>query len=283
MEQAKSTAAGIFKVFSLQDRVAIVTGGGKGIGKGIALAFAQDGAKVVIAEKDDKAGKEAVKEIHDLGGKAIFVAVDVLDSKQVNELMAKTKAEFGKIDILVNNVGGTRNSPRKPLLGIEEDKWDMIIDLNLKTTFLCCQAVAKIMMEQKRGNIINIVSGAGLRPYPGQIVYGAAKAGAVNLTLSLAVQLAPYNIRVNAIAPGTVGTPGMTHLGDTDERARLRGVTLGRAGRPEDMGMAAIYLASEASDYVTGFVLAVNGGPALGGKMLEEAKDAWETTKKTVK
>jgi 3-oxoacyl-[acyl-carrier protein] reductase len=283
MEQAKSKAMSIFNVFSLQDRVAIVTGSGKGIGKGIATAFAQDGAKVVIAEMDKDAGKAAAKEINDLGGKALSMAVDVLNRKQVHELMAKTQAEFGRIDILVNNVGGTRNSPRKPLLMIEEDKWDMVIDLNLKTTFLCCQAVAKIMMEQKKGNIINIVSGAGLRPYPGQIVYGAAKAGVVNLTLSLAVQLAPYNIRVNAIAPGTVGTPGMTHLGDTDERTKKRGVPLGRAGRPEDMGMAAIFLASEAADYITGFILPVNGGPALGGKMLEEAKDAWETTKISVK
>jgi NAD(P)-dependent dehydrogenase (short-subunit alcohol dehydrogenase family) len=279
MDQVKATEAGILNVFSLRDRVAIVTGAGKGIGRGIALTFAQGGAAVVVAEIDGNAGKATAKEIIAVGGKALSLPVDVLDPRQINELIDKTKAEFGKIDILVNNVGGTRNSPRRPLLRIEEGQWDMVIDLNLKTTFLCCQAVAKVMMDQKRGNIVNIVSGAGLRPYPGQLAYGAAKAGVVNLTLSLAVQLSPYNIRVNAIAPGTIATPGMTHLGDTDERARRRGVPLRKAGRPEDIAMAAVFLASDASNYITGFVLPVSGGPSLGGKMLEEAQDAWETTK----
>jgi len=279
MKQAETRETGILDKFSLQDRVAIVTGGGKGIGKGIAQAFAQDGARVAIAEVDSDAGNAALEEIRGMGGKALFVQTDVLDSNQVDELVAKSMAEFGKIDILVNNVGGTRGTLRRPILGIDGETWDMIIDLNLRTTFLCCKAVTKIMMEQKRGNIINITSGAGLRPYPGQLPYGAAKAGVINFTLSLAVQLSSYNIRVNVIAPGSIATPGMTYLGDTDERARKRGVSLGRAGRPEDIAMAAIYLASDASAYVTGFVLPVNGGPNLGGKMLEEAQDAWEATK----
>ena len=261
--------------------MAIVTGAGKGIGKAIASAFARDGAKVVIAEMDAAAGKAAAREIHDQGGSAVALAVDVLNKKDVNELVAMTMSEFGRIDILVNNVGGTRSTPRKPLLGIEEEKWGMIVDLNLKSAFLCSQAVAKIMMEQKSGNIINITSGAGLRPYPGQLPYGAAKAGLVNFTLSLAVQLAPYNIRVNAIAAGTVATPGMAYLGNMEERARKKGVPLGRPGRPEDMAMAAIFLASDASAYTTGFVLPVLGGPQMGGKMLEAAQDEWQTTSKS--
>ncbi len=269
-------------MFSLRDRVAIVTGGGRGLGRAIASAFARDGARVVIAEIDGEAGKTTAQEIQSQGGTALALSVDVLKPKQVNELVDRTIAEFGRIDILVNNVGATRSTPRKPLLGIEEEKWDMIIDLNLKSAFLCCQGVAKIMMERKSGNIINITSGAGLRPYPGQLPYGAAKAGLVNFTLSLAVQLAPFNIRVNAIAAGTVGTPGMAYLGDMEERARKKGVPLGRAGRPEDMAMAAIFLSSGASSYITGFVLPVTGGPSLGGKMLEAAQDEWETTSKSV-
>ncbi|MFC1532236.1 SDR family NAD(P)-dependent oxidoreductase [Thermodesulfobacteriota bacterium] len=279
MDQMTRIDPEILENFSLQDRVAIVTGGGKGIGKGIAMAFAKDGANVVIAEIDSDACNAAVDEIRALGGTAIPVISDVLESRQVDELVATTLKTFGKIDILVNNVGATRSSPRKPLLGIEEDLWDFIVALNLKTSFLCCKAVAKVMVEQKSGNIINITSGAGMRPYPGQLPYGAAKSGVINFTQSLALQLSPYNIRVNAIAPGTVATPGMAYLGDTDERTKKRGVPLGRAGRPEDIGMGAIYLASDASAYVTGFVLPISGGPALGGKMLEEAQDAWETTK----
>jgi len=269
----------IINRFSLQDRVAIVTGSGKGIGKAIAQAFAQDGAKVVIAEMDREAGQTAAKEIKAEGGEALFIHSDVLDSGQVDRLMAETIQAFSRIDILVNNVGATRSSPRKPLLGITEERWDFIVDLNLKTAFLCSQAAARHMLEQKSGNIINITSGAGMRAYPGQIPYGAAKAGMINLTHTLAVHLAPDNIRVNAIAAGTIGTPGMVFLGDTDQRAKKRGVPLGRAGRPEDIAMAAIYLASDASAYVTGFVLPVAGGPPLGGKMLEEAEESWAKTK----
>lgn len=273
---------GVLQTFSLEDRVAIVTGGGRGIGKAIASAFSRDGAKVVLAEIDGEAGKTTVQEIRSQGGTALALPVDVLNPGAVNEMVARTTAEFGRIDILVNNVGATRSTPRKPLLGIEEEKWDMIVDLNLKSAFLCCRAVAKVMMDQKRGNMINITSGAGLRPYPGQLPYGAAKAGLVNFTLSLAVQLAPYNIRVNAIAAGTVGTPGMAYLGNMEERARKKGVPLGRPGRAEDMAMAAIYLASDASAYTTGFILPVTGGPSFGGKMLEAAQDEWETTSKSV-
>ena len=129
--------------------------------------------------------------------------------------------------------------------------------------------------------MINLASAAGLRPYPSLPPYGAAKAAIINFTQSMAVQLAPYHIRVNAIAAGTVGTPGMAYLGNMEERARKKGVPLGRAGQPEDMALAAIYLASDASSYTTGFVLPVTGGPSLGGKMLEAAQDEWETTSKS--
>lgn len=269
----------ILRRFALDDRTAVITGGGKGIGKAIALGFAQNGANVVVAEIDAEAGRSAVAQIQSDGGTGLAIPCDVLDKTQVSELMAETLGAFGRLDILVNNVGATRSTPRRPIFDIEEERWDFIVDLNLKTTFLCAQAAAKIMKAQNSGNIINITSGAGLRPYPGQLPYGAAKAGVVNFTQSLAVHLAAYNIRVNAIAPGTIVTPGMAYLGDMDERTRKRGVPLSRAGRAEDIAMAAIYLASDASNYTTGVTLPVAGGPYLGGIMMAEAEEGWQRTK----
>ncbi|MFC1914434.1 SDR family NAD(P)-dependent oxidoreductase [Chloroflexota bacterium] len=279
MEQSKEK--GILSKFSLEDRVAIVTGSGSGLGKGIALAFAQDGAHIVVAELDASKGKATAEEVRALGRKALPIATDVLDSEQVKVLVDKTVAEFGRIDILVNNVGGTP-AKRAPVVFMPEDVWDGILNLNLKGTFLCSRAVSRVMMDQGSGNIINISSRAGLMPFPSQAPYGVAKAGIVNFTGSLALQLAPYHIRVNAIAPTMVATRNTGHhryLGDMDERVQKRGVPLGRVGRVEDIALAAIYLASDASDYVTGITIPVMGGPYLGGKMLEEAQDTWQITK----
>jgi 3-oxoacyl-[acyl-carrier protein] reductase len=276
MEQSEPRRTEIFDKFSLQDRVAIVTGGGNGIGKAIAIAFAHIGAHVVIAEMDMAAAKTTVEEIHRGGRKALSLAIDVLDSNQVDELVDKTMSEFGRIDILVNNVGGTRKSRRLPITAMNEEVWDLIIALNLKSNFLCTKVVSKVMIEQKRGNIINISSNAGLRPYPSQPPYGAAKAAIFNFTQSMAVQLAPYNIRVNAIAPGTIVTASADYLGDRDERARKRGTLMGRAGRVEDNTPAAIYLASDASDYVTGVTIETTGGPPFSAFTLEEAEREWQ-------
>jgi len=283
MKQAETRETGILDKFSLQDRVAIVTGGGNGIGKSISIAFAQVGARVVVAEMDTAAGNATAEEIRALGGEAMPLAIDVLDSNQVDELVAKSMAEFGKIDILVNNVGGTRKSRRCPIIEMKEEVWDLILTLNLKSNFLCTRAVARVMIEQKSGNIINIASNAGLRPYPSQPPYGAAKAALINFTQSMAVQLAPYNIRVNAIAPGTVVTASADYLGDRDERARKRGTLMRRAGRVEDITPAAIYLASDASNYVTGVTIETTGGPPFSGFTLEEAEREWKMHMKSLK
>lgn len=273
----KMIDTGILNKFSLKNRVAIITGSGNGIGRSIALAFAQDGASVVCAEINSTAGDAIAKEIHALGGKALPLTVDVMDSKQVDELVNRTIKEFGRIDVLVNNVGGTGRSRRTPIIDMKEETWDLVIKLNLKSNFLCTRAVARVMMEQKRGNIINIASNSGLRPYPSLPPYGASKAAVVNFTMSMAIQLAPYNIRVNAIAPGTIVTASATYLGDRDERAKKRGTPLGKAGSPEDTAMAAIYLASDASRYVTGVTIEPTGGPPFGAFLLEEAEREWQS------
>jgi NAD(P)-dependent dehydrogenase (short-subunit alcohol dehydrogenase family) len=283
MRQEEMKDMGILNKFSLKDRVAIVTGSGSGLGKAISVGFARAGANIVVVEIKPEAGMATVEEIRALGRKALPLPIDVLDSKQVDEMVAKTMAEFGKMDILVNNVGGSLQSRRVPILELKEEVWDKIIAINLKSNFLCTKAVAKVMMEQKRGNIINLASVSGMRPYPSQPPYGASKAAVINFTQSMAVQLAPYNIRVNAIAPGTIATPTAAYLGDRDERARKRGTLMRRAGRIEDTVPAAIYLASDASSYVTGVTIEVQGGPPFSAFYLEEAEREWQLGLKSAK
>jgi len=276
-KQSQWEKKALFSKFSLEDRVAVVTGGGNGIGKGIALGFAGVGAHIVVAESVVDRGEAAAKEIRALGRKALPVVVDVTNGGKVKSMVDKVMSEFGRIDILVNVVGGSRGAKRAPIMDTEEEVWNLIIELNMKSTFLCSKLVSKVMVNQKSGNIINIVSGAGLRPYPGQLAYGAAKAGIVNFTQSLAVQLAPYNIRVNAIAPGITVTPGASYLGNPEERAmKVKGILWKRAGRVEDMAYAAIFLASDASEYITGHTIPVMGGPYQGLRMLEEAETDWK-------
>ena len=249
----------ILKKFALTDKVAIVTGGGKGIGRGIALGFAEVGANVVIADVDGAAAEATAAEIRDIGQRTLVMTADVRDSGQVAKVVEQTLQEFGRIDILLNNVGGTFIIPT---LEMSENAWDALLRVNLKTVFLCSKAVARSMMEQRKGNIINIVSIESHKASPGVAAYGAAKAGIVNLTQSLAGEWGPYNIRVNAIAPGFIVTPGGARTWKTPEREAeiLRAIPLKRTGQPEDIAGAAIYLASEASDYVSGQTIFVDGG-----------------------
>ena len=245
--------------FSLVDRVAVITGSGRGIGRGIALGFAEMGADIVVAEMDEETAQTTADEIREKGRKAEVVLADVRESGQVDNVVRQTVDRFGRIDILVNNAGGMF---RSEVAKISEKGWDAIIRANLKSTFLCSKAVSAVMMDMKtRGSIINIASVNALAGTPGSAAYAAAKAGIVNFTKSLAIELAPNGIRVNAIAPGVIATPG-TEQWMTPERdaALIQTIPLSRRGKPEDIAGAAIYLASDYADYVTGETILVDRG-----------------------
>jgi NAD(P)-dependent dehydrogenase (short-subunit alcohol dehydrogenase family) len=249
----------------LKDRVAIVTGGARGIGGGISLKFAEEGCKIAIADLREKEANETLEEVSKRGSEGIFVQCDHTDSKQVKNMVEKVIAKYGKIDILVNNAGGF--GAWTPLLDLTEEAWDKSINLNLKGVFLCCKAVAPYMMEKKYGKIINMSSLAALSAGPPNVQYSSSKGGVLSLTFDLSLQLAPYNINVNAIMPGIIHTAmwnGAVPKGaNVDEYLDMRAKTiipLHRVGTPADVAGVALFLASSLSDYVTGDRIIVGGG-----------------------
>jgi len=247
----------------LTGRTAIVTGSSQGIGRTIALAFGKAGANVALAARTKSKLEGVAGEIISGGGKALVIPTDVTNSSEVASMVKGTLDEFGRLDILVNNAGG--GGMFHPLSATTESGWDRMIKLNLTSVFLCCKAVAEIMVSQKRGTIVNIgsVAGLGSAAVIGGAAYGAAKAGIVNLTKTLAVELGSHNIRVNCIAPGIIENDLHARLREKwqAEITRMEKTSpLGRFGRGEDVAYAALYLASEASQFVTGAVLEVSGG-----------------------
>jgi len=247
---------------NLSGKVAIVTGGSQGIGKAISLALARCGTDVCIADIDPDLGKEVATEIKALGQKSTVLPVDVTDSGQVANMVEKGIETYGRIDILVNNAGGASGANFRlgRVLRIKERDWDETIAVNLKSVFLVTQAVAKTMLDQKKGCIINIASITGLFPFAGMPAYSAAKAAVINLTKSLAMEFAPH-IRVNAIAPGLIDTP-RTIKNRTPEQMKhlLSNILRGRTGKPEEVADLAVYLASDAAEWVTGSILEIHGG-----------------------
>lgn len=243
----------------LEGKTAIVTGAGSGIGKGIAKRFAKEGAKVIVSDIDTEGGKDVVNEIEDSDGEAIFVRTDVSESEDVNELVEETLEKYDEIDILVNNAGVYI---QKPITEMEIDEWDKVLDVNLKGDFLMIRSVAQEMIEEGEGNIINVSSIAGKVGYPNSAAYSASKGGIIAMTRALALELSPKGINVNAIAPGVIKT-AMTEdlLEDEDvSEQMLANTPIGRFGKPEDIASAAVYLASEESDFVTGETMFVEGG-----------------------
>ena len=246
----------------LDQKVAIVTGASRGIGKQIALTFASEGADVVIADVIDM--EATAQEIRDLGGGVIPVKVDVSKKAQVKNLVDTTIDNFKKIDILVNNAGVILNAP---LLEMSEEDWDTVQSVNLKGTFLCCQAAAKYMVERKYGKIINISSSAGVRMVvnSGLANYASSKAGVIQLTRVCAVELSPEGINVNAIAPGAFPSD-MHYARRTPEEVEELRETLGkrsligRIGTLEELANVALFLASDDSSYITGQVICADGG-----------------------
>lgn len=238
----------------LKGKVAVVTGARQGIGYGIAEALAKEGCNVVLGDIDLKGCEAAAKKIEKMKVKALAVRCDVSSKSDVDNMISSTVKKFGKVDILVNNAG---IFPFVNISEMKESDWDRVIGINLKGVFLCSQAAAKAM--KKGGKIISISSIASLIGFQGLTHYCASKGGINGFTRALALELAPRKINVNAVAPGAIDTPGAA----SDEKTRkqtIMGIPLGRTGRPEDIANAAVFLASEKSDYITGQVIVVDGG-----------------------
>jgi NAD(P)-dependent dehydrogenase (short-subunit alcohol dehydrogenase family) len=249
--------------FSLEGKVAVVIGASRGIGRAIALRFAQAGAKVVVSSRKLEGVQAVADEIEAAGGEALALQAHVGQPDDVAALAAQTVETFGRVDIAVNNAA--TNPHFGPLLSADEGQVEKTLDVNLKGVFRGCKAVAPHMETQGGGKIINIASVAGLRPGPGMGMYSISKAGVLMLTQVLARELGPANIQVNAIAPGVIKTRFSQVLWQTPEIAQpaLRGLPVGRFGEPEEVASLALYLASPASDYVTGSVFVIDGGQSV--------------------
>jgi 3-oxoacyl-[acyl-carrier protein] reductase len=245
----------------LTGKVALVTGGSRGIGRAICMELAREGAKVVVNYAGSApAAEEVVAAIRELGGEAIAVQGDVASFEDAEKMVAATVETFGAIDILVNNAGITRDNL---LIRMKEEDWDAVINTNLKGVFNCTKAVAKPMMKARKGRIINITSVVGQIGNPGQANYVSAKAGVIGLTKSNAKELAPRNITVNAIAPGYIETDMTDKLGEDVKSKLFEAIPLSRMGRPEDIANAVAFLASDKATYITGQVLNVDGGMVM--------------------
>jgi len=246
----------------LKDKVVIITGARRGMGKSHALAFAKEGSKVVVSDISLEDCQKVVKEIEEIKGEAIAVKCDVTKKEEVDEMVKKTIEKWGKIDILVNNAG---IADFKNFLELKEEDWDRTININLKGYFLVAQAVAKEMAKRKSGVIINIASvamgqvGVG---FPGLTHYCASKGGIVGMTEAMAIELAPFNIRVNTISPGVIETP-MVDPVKADEKTLeelLARIPMKRMGKPEEVSNLVLFLASDASSYMTGANVVIDGG-----------------------
>jgi 3-oxoacyl-[acyl-carrier protein] reductase len=245
----------------LKDKVAVVTGASRGIGRAIAERLASEGARVVVNHRASaEQAEEVVRAIREQGGDAVAMQADVSDFQQAQELMQAVTKEFGRIDVLVNNAGTTRDTL---LMLMKEDDWDLVIDTNLKSVFNCCKAVARGMVRQRSGRIINITSVAGLAGNPGQTNYAASKAGIVGFTKSLAKELGTRHITVNAVAPGFVPTALTNSLPEDLRQAAIEHTPLGRFGEPEEIAAAVAFFASDEAGFITGQVLSVDGGLAM--------------------
>jgi NAD(P)-dependent dehydrogenase (short-subunit alcohol dehydrogenase family) len=246
--------------FSLNGKVALVTGAKRGIGKGIALTFAEAGADIVVCGRTLSDLEKVADEIRALGRRAMAAKVDVTSKSDVQSLVDQIVTDFGTIDILVNNAVVYANGP---LIELAEEDWDNTINIGLKGYYLCCQAVAGVMIEKKRGCIINLGSTAGIRPTGKQGAYSVIKAGGMMMTKLLAAELAEYNIRVNALAPTVVKTPELMKMVGGNEdllKGFMTQLPLGRLTELNELTAGALYLASDAASYVSGHILIVDGG-----------------------
>lgn len=241
----------------LDGKVALITGGARGIGRTTALLFTQEGAKVAICDVDEAAGREAVQEIERSGGEALFAKADVSQMPDVEVMVERIKERWGKIDVLLNNAGITRDAQ---LLKMTEEEFDAVIAVNLKGTFNCTQAVAPIMIAQGSGRIINVSSVVGLYGNFGQTNYVATKAGIIGMTRVWARELGRKGICVNAVAPGFIATEMVSSIPQKVIEGMIAKVPLGRMGTPEEVAAVYVFLASDEASYLNGAVICVDGG-----------------------
>ena len=242
-------------------KTAVVTGGSRGIGRAVCLELAKGGANVVLCYAgNEAAAAETVSACEALGAKALAVKCDVADSAQVKALMDEAVKAFGRIDILVNNAGITRDGL---LMMMKEDDFDAVISANLRGTFLCMKAVSRTMMKQRYGRIVNLSSVVGLRGNAGQVNYAASKAGVIGMTKSLAKELASRGVTVNAVAPGFIETDMTAAMTEAAKTATLASIPMQRLGAPEDIAKTVAFLASDDAAYITGQVIAVDGGMSM--------------------
>lgn len=262
----------VSKKKTLEGKVAIITGGGTGLGRAMARALAEEGADIVVAARRMGPIEEAAAEVRQLGARGLAVSTDVTDSVQVNRLVERTLSEMGRIDVLINNAGIVRGERPVEIWDISDEMWREGIDVNLTGAFYCSRAVGKYFVERRSGKIINVGAGMGFRGIRNNVMYPTAKAGTVALTRALALSWAPYNIQVNCLVPGFVNTAELQptefkaqmQRRRTGETGRRLFVPVGSPGVPDDIGSLGLFLASDASDYVTGAVFISDGGGLAG-------------------
>lgn len=249
--------SGLYPMAALENKVAIITGSGGGIGGAIAFRYAREGAKLALADIVAETAESRVREINSMGGDAFAIATDATNKDSVRQMIHTTLVRWGRIDILVNVAGG---ADRKPVVEMTETDWDAIVNRNLKSVFLCCQAVLPTMLKQKHGKIVSISSIYGFTGNASRSSYAAAKAGVAVFTKSLALEVAKDGISVNAIAPGRVSTPRVRgHYSDEQWAEAMAQIPAGRAGTPDEVASTALFLVSDENRYITGQTIHVNG------------------------
>lgn len=248
-------------MMNFEGKTAVVTGGSRGIGRAVCLELARGGANVVLCYAgNEAAAQETVRAMETLGAKALAVRCDVSDAAQADALVKAAVEAFGRVDILVNNAGITRDNL---LMRMSEADFDAVIAANLKGTFLCMKAASKLMLKQRYGRIVNLSSVVALRGNAGQVNYAASKAGVIGMTKSLAKELASRGVTVNAVAPGFIETDMTAALPESARAAAQGSIPMGRLGAPEDVARAVAFLAGDEAAYITGQVLAVDGGMSM--------------------